>query len=275
MIRLNTVLCNDYDSRIKAAGRSLFCYSDKYLKSKYKNSDEYEIIGEVCINNQKKTLSELDIELTDGKTFCVSRPNKISRMLFKEAGYVCVGKNQYVLLLKSRLPFFITFGTGIVVLACMSVVCWNLLTTAPKGPTEIAPYNPLPQIDEAVVRIDEPVKQPVDNEQKIVRMRYTAAAVIDLSDGSIMIDMNNPNDSTQSMVLELYLASDEGNIKIAESGLIPSGYALPEMRMIENSAILSEGLYHGKFLLSYYSPSTGEKAIVDSWIDGVQVIVRE
>ena len=271
MIRLNTILHNDYDGRAKISKHNLFYYSPERFKTKCEGDQDAQVIGETCENNRKQAFAELNT----CESLRVSKPQTISRFLYKKAGYICVGDNQYVLLMKSRLPFIICAGTGMAALAGMLIVCWCLLTAEPKGPTEIAPYNPLPPVDQSAIKTEETAQQPVDGGQKVVRMQYTAAAVIDISEGSILVDMTNPGNSTQAMILELYISSDDGDIKIAESGLIPSGHALPKMQMIENVVILHEGLYHGKFLLSYYDPNTGEKAIVNSWIDNVKIIAQE
>lgn len=278
MKKLGMVLLNDYDVRIRVNKHNLFCYSAKQLNKKYLNCDDYEVIGETSSNNRKKAYAILERDY--GKGLRVSRRGRISRLKYKECGYICVGENQYVLLLKSRLPFFAAFVFGCAMLACIICICCHLLMGNAERNIEIMPYNPLPEVDKAAVEIDDPVPDSTKaasnaNGQKVVRMQYTSAAVINLSNGSIMIDMNNPSDSTHSMVLGLYIESDEGDVKIAESGLIPSGHALPAMQMIENAAILHEGLYRGKYLLSFYDPSTGEKAIVDSWISNVQIVVQE
>ena len=104
-------------------------------------------------------------------------------------------------------------------------------------------------------------------------MIYTLTAGLSLSDNSISMYFKNPNASNHDVVLELYLVDGGTEIKLAQSGLVKAGYGLYEMTVLEDSAVLQEGIYQGKYKVLYYKPDTGERALVESDIEGLTIAV--
>ena len=74
------------------------------------------------------------------------------------------------------------------------------------------------------------------------------------------------------MTATLYIQSGEKNIPIARSGLVKSGKELKTMTLMLDGISLQNGTYNGYFLLDFYDPDSGEKALMNSKIDHVKII---
>ena len=261
----------DYKKKIKYRKNEFRCYSKKQLKERYPNKD-YKVVGETKYNNKKEALGTLR---AGGETYSVSQVKSNSRILWAERGYAAVGKDSYVVLLKSRIPFLlILFGLLIGFCVCLALLIRMLVF----GPPDVPPLHPLPGVDSYVESMtDDPtIKNPTPAEGGgSVAMIYQLKASLSLSSGQIGIYFKNPNASNHDVAVQLYIVSGDKEILIAESGLIEAGYSLNRLDMIENAATLQEGLYEGKFKVIYYNPETGERALVESDINDVLITVTE
>ena len=56
---------------------------------------------------------------------------------------------------------------------------------------------------------------------------------------------------------------------------ISSGYTIQELSLAEREVELKAGQYEGLYKIYFYNPETGEKAILDTNIAGVTVVVTE
>ena len=258
----------DYEEKVSIEKTEFVCYSPKQMRDKYPDED-YNIVGEIKRKGKKKKIG--DLKLGD-KTFFVSEPNTYSKILYKRSGYVCVGENQYISLLKGRLAFLLLFLLLLLGLAGVTTILIHL--GIPSIPT-IDPYNPLPDQDpySEAMEDDESVKGVSDEGGGHVAMIYTLNATLDLSDGKISMSFKNPNESNHDAVLQMYIISGDSETLIAQSGLIKAGYSLSRLDKIEKSAILKEGRYKGKYKVIYYNPDTGERALVESDITDLEITV--
>lgn len=96
-----------------------------------------------------------------------------------------------------------------------------------------------------------------------VSLTYSNQVSIDLIEMNASLLFANPGKSNQDMVLQLVIQ----DTVILQSGRLTPGNQIMGLNMAENAAnMLVPGGYEGEFLVSYYDPSTGEKAIVNTRI---------
>ena len=107
-----------------------------------------------------------------------------------------------------------------------------------------------------------------------VSMIYTLDAKLSLKDGKIGVLFQNPNKSTHSVVVELYMVSGDDEYLIARSGLIQKGLGIDVLEF-NNSVSLAKGIYKGVYKVLFYDGTTGEKANVNSNIPGVKITVND
>lgn len=260
----------DYDDEVKLYGEELDCYSPKMMKKLYPDKDSYKIVGEVRSGNKKDAIDKIQI---GDKLRKVAEPGAFNKILNKRVGYLCVGEDEYVVLLKSRLLFLILlFGFGAGILAA-GVLIWLLLQPEP-----IEPDNPMPEPDQYIQTIPDDTGEtapPANDGGGTVSMIYKLTAKLDLSDNMISMYFKNPSESNHHVVLEMYIISGEDQILIATSGRLPAGTGLYQMEFDENSARLQEGQYQAMYKVAYYNPTTGERALVESNITDVILEVTQ
>ena len=104
-----------------------------------------------------------------------------------------------------------------------------------------------------------------------VSLTYSTDVIIDLSDKKAFVYFANPGKSNQNMVLQIVIADEV----IVQSGTIIPGFRVQELDLLENSEnMLSAGGYDGKFVVLFYDPESGEKAMVNTEIP-IKITVRE
>lgn len=96
-----------------------------------------------------------------------------------------------------------------------------------------------------------------------VSLTYSNLVNIDLGEMHASLLFANPGKSNQDMVLQLVIQ----DAVILQTGRLIPGNQITELNMTADAAaMLAPGGYEGEFLVSYYDPSTGEKAIVNTRI---------
>lgn len=255
----------DHDQKLKFEQQDISCYSKKQLEKLYPGGG-WRIVGEVCHNNKEEEIGQLRVGKKNHK---VSGVGGHGKLLNRRAGYVRVGEDEFVVILKSRIPFFI------LLLCLVSAISLTAAITLSGGggPVILNPDHPLPDVDQNVTPIED------DNSQKAdvadgggsVSMIYTLEAALDLSTGEIGIYFKNPNASSHDVVLELYAVSGGEEYLLAASGRVAAGYALSVLTLSEDAPQLSEGIYTGLYRLRCYDPDSGEMALVAPEITGVTI----
>lgn len=244
-VKYNIFSVSDYDKKIKLDRETYYGYSEKKLKKRYPE-DNYTLVGELKLDRDKKKIGEL----TTGEA--VSELNTYSRVFNRKKGYLCVGQDAYILVLRPRIPILLWFLLGALLLALLIA----LLLQFSKGPTVINPDAPLPDI--SPIEDDNSVKAEVEEGDGSVTMIWTLAAEADLTEGKVEVYFKNPNASTHDVEVELYVISGGEEILIARSDRVKAGYALNRMDILK-SVSLSEGLYTGLYRVTGYDPVTGEE----------------
>lgn len=262
----------DYEGEVKLGKHRIRCYSPKQMKKMFPEGD-YTLVGETASKSKAGKIAELLVENQD---FRVSNSGALSRLLFKRSGYIAVEGGKFIAIHTSRLPFLLLFSLLMAgTVTTSTFVATTLLTPVDPGEQ----YNPIPEPDPMVEPIEDDnsstdrVESP--NGGGFVSMSYTLQAVLDLSDGNIDIFYQNPGKSNHDVALELYVVSGDMEILIARSGLIQAGYQLTKLTFIEDSAILHEGTYNGKYKTIYYNSETGERSLVESDLANVRIVVTQ
>lgn len=262
----------DYDQTLKIEGVKIGCYSPKRMKQLYPEKN-YHIVGETKRKNKKDQTAALTVWRSRLK---VSALEDNSKLLYRKAGYVCVGEDTYVVLLKLRFLFLIWFlGLG----AGIGVVGTLLWLSLHKEPILLQPDHPLPSEDPYAETIpaeeDEPAGEAPQDGGGSVAMIYTLSVDVSLSSGKASIHFRNPSISNHDIALVLYVISGEEAYPIGQSGLVKAGNGLSTMDLDSTAAQLMPGVYTGKYKVLYYDPITGEKALVEPEITDLVVTVTE
>lgn len=268
----NIVLLPGYDKRLKLKDQDFLGFSKKTLKKTYKDKN-YIVIGEVKKEKQQENTNLLII---GNEKHSVTSLGEHSKLFNRKAGYVCVGGDNYIAILKSRVPFLILLFGLLAGIGIGAALLWNMLTG--NDVPVISPNHPLPDVDSNIEDIVGDTDIPNNNISEgggSVSMIYSLNAMLDLTDSNVDILFKNPAKSNHDVVLELYITKDNERTLIAQSGRIPAGNSLSKMDLMPGSAILSEGVYEGVYKVIYYNPLTGERALVESDITDVEVTVRQ
>lgn len=107
-------------------------------------------------------------------------------------------------------------------------------------------------------------------------MVYQKEVQISLASQTASLMFQNPSKSVNDIVLQLVITGSDGTeTVIAQSGTLSPGYKVETLDLIEGAASLSEGTYTGKLQRHLLRPDTGEKAVLNSTIEGVADTVVE
>lgn len=170
---------------------------------------------------------------------------------------------------KVRLIILITLA--VIILIALLVIVWSCAFN--KGPGVLDP--------DYAIKDEEPnVEDMGGGGDKLespegggaVSLSYSKKVRIDLSDKRAILNFGNPSKSTQDMILELVVK----DTVIIQSGRISPGKKVTRLDLDGDAhKMLTKGGYVGTFVIYYYDPETGERAVLDTKITDVQVEVRE
>ena len=278
-------LQEDYDRSLQLKGDRLLCYSPKKAKAGLPG----QVVGEVLLKTPRppkppKEGKEPKPEPPSTGRFQLGAhrlPTKnvgsYGGLFYKKAGYACVGEGKYLCVLTDRRPFL-----AILLALLASAATAVTLVLMLMGPVVLTPEHPMPDRDENSLPVvgdeDDTGGGTVESEADggFVRMHYTKRANVDLSDKNISMFFANPKKSNRSVVLELYVTVDNVDYLVAESGRVDSGYGLRKMTFNESVALVpttAQKVYLGKYVVRFYDPDSGERAVVTTEIDEVIVTV--
>lgn len=280
-------LLPDSDKTVKLGDEEFECYSKKELKKMYENSKDYKIVGETKKNNKKRAIGKI---VSGDKEFAVSEIGSNNRIFNYAAGFVKVGDDKYIQLLKFRAFILLFFALLIGIIISGIILARALMggddiidPDINKGPVII---NPMPDRDPNVVIDNDPIdggttedgtgdKPNVEEGGGSVSMIYTLEAELSLATSEISMYFKNPSNSSHDVVLELYVMNGEEPIYVSTSGRIPAGTGLYTMTFDPSKASLAMGSYEAQYRVLYYDAASGERALVESVIDDVILKVKQ
>lgn len=151
----------------------------------------------------------------------------------------------------------------LLVVGCICVAVWALLFQ--ESESSLAPDR-APQETEAnqsPIEGDDGDKMEAEEGGGAVSMMYSSYVTIDLSDELAILMFANPNKSVQDMLVQIVIRGEV----LAQSGRLTPGNKVTALNLLDGaSKKLSVGGYDGKFVISYYDTTTGEKSIVNTEI---------
>ena len=157
------------------------------------------------------------------------------------------------------------------IVLCISVTIW-VLFFRDSGPALAPDYAPQ-QTEEHAEAIPNDTDEKMESPQGggSVSLTYSNEVAIDLSDKTVSLMFANPGKSNQDMVVQIVI-QDEA---IVQSGTLKPGNQVTTLDLLDGAhKQLSPGGYDGKFVVLYYHPESGEKAIVNTEIP-VTITVNE
>ena len=163
---------------------------------------------------------------------------------------------------------FKTAQSKIILLLSIITICAVITTIVVllrnSGKDEIPEFAPQ-KVDENAEKMDDGDDEKMETEDGggAVSLTYQKKVEIQLAENLINLMFQNPQKSTKDMVLQLFITDGDQKVMIAQSELLPPGYRLKEMTLL-NTAKLSLGEHKGMFIVQYYDGETGEKAIVNT-----------
>ncbi len=273
----------EYGAKGKFEGQSIESFSPNYLKSAYPQGG-CRVLGEIGGGKNKKSIGTVQV---GQEQFSVAPCGSYRRLLWRPAGYLKVGKDEYLALMKSRLPFL---GSLLFLLAAICIMLVLLLAGNDQRPNAgddepnpgedtvvIAPDHPLPPEDKNAVPIegDNSEKTKVEEGGGALSMIYKLDCTIDLSNGDIGIYFKNPNASSHEVTVDMYIVSGGEAYLVAQSGILKAGYALERLQLLPDAPTLGEGVYAGLFRFHCYDPVTGEQAMVVPEVAGLNITVTD
>ncbi len=286
---LSIQFLSDYGHKVKLNNKEILCYSKDQLKEKYPENN-FVLIGETksLEEESKQNRDAISARYSSSIILSVDKYRKNSRLFYKEAGFLSTGKNCYIAVLKSRIPFWLHLFSGIIFLGVLLLL---LLLPREAPPDPPRPPDTDPYIQTIPPPVTEPspdTTDPPDTDYPpttdtpdtdasgggSVSMTYVLIAKTSLSTKEVGIYFANPQKSTHDVVLELYIKRGEEALLLAKSGLIPKGNSLLKMTAEEETLNrLLLGDYEGYFNVICYDSETGKEALVQPQISGVTVTV--
>ena len=100
------VFKNDYDKGFHVKDREFFCYSKRRIQSMYFDKGDYKILGETLKKPKDSPDIKGTLDMGHHTTLDVFEKHTHKRRFYKCEGYICVGQNKYIALLRKRVLFW-------------------------------------------------------------------------------------------------------------------------------------------------------------------------
>ena len=168
--------------------------------------------------------------------------------------------------------------TGILLLAlvlitsaAIGVTVWAVCfrDTKPVLAPDYAPH----QIEENAEDMGDGADEKLESAQGggAVSLTYSKEVRISLEDKKAELFFGNPSKSNQDRVIQLAVH----DTVIVQSGLLKPGNQVKKLELLEDAQdFLAPGGYEGKFVLLYYDPDSGEKAVLNTEIPVAITVVE-
>jgi hypothetical protein len=166
---------------------------------------------------------------------------------------------------KKALPIIIILVLITITSVCVSM--WALFLRKPSedDPTILSPDYAPQQKEENAESIPHDTGDKMENPEGggAVRLTYSDRVTIDLSDQVAALYFANPGSSNQDMVIQIAVQ----NTILLQSGTLSPGHQVKLLELLDGTEkMLRPGGYEGKFIILYYDPTDGEKALINTEI---------
>ncbi len=167
------------------------------------------------------------------------------------------GKGKWLPLLVGLMAVFMA--------VCIGTTVWAVFIRKPV--LALAPDYAPQQVEENATAIqgDTSKKAEAPKGGGSVTLSFSSGVTVDLSERKAHLYYGHVGESNHDLILQLVIQ----DTVIAQTGVIKPGYQVTEVELLSNvqqDILLSPGVYEGKFVLLFYHPETGEKAMMNSEI---------
>lgn len=159
----------------------------------------------------------------------------------------------------------------LITLVAVGVTIWALFfrNTTPVLAPDYAPVEE--EANAEPIGDDDSEKMEAEEGGGAVSLTYSNEVTIDLSDKAASLVFANPGKSVQDMVVQIVI----DDTVIVQSGTLKPGNQVTTLDLLDGAeSQLQPGGYDGKFVVFYYDPDTGEKAVVNTEIP-ITITVQE
>ena len=152
---------------------------------------------------------------------------------------------------------------AVITVIALGVTVWALFFRE-SGPVLAPDYAPQGEEQHAeTIPNDDGEKMEQPDGGGSVSLSYSREVTIALGEETAKLYFANPGKSNQDIVLQLVVQDQV----ILQSGTLKPGNQVTSLELLNGAAkMLSEGGYEGEFVVLYYHPETGEKAVVNTEI---------
>lgn len=164
---------------------------------------------------------------------------------------------------RNRTKLLIAILLCITILA-VGITVWALFFRDSSVPTLAPDYAPH-EMEQNAEAIPDDTDEKMENPEGggSVSLTYSNKVTIDLSDKAASLYFANPGKSNQDMVVQIAIQ----DTVILQSGALIPGQQVKLLDLLEGAEeMLQPGGYEGKFIVLYYDPTSGEKAMVNTEI---------
>ena len=245
----------NYGAQYQSGGHQIKCYTKKQMKSLYPVQD-FERVGEFAPGSKMNPIGVLE-----GKRRRPLYPYKAhSRLLYYEQGYVAVGEDRYVALLKSALPARLgILAACLVLLAAAVVFALNMdkgQEVASVPDEQVAQGGQQPELEEGAVDWEGVKPQDTGGVVPGIAIPGYKSITVDANKTDVKVNFQNPEGNP--CYFEISLLLDDGT-ELYKSKMVEPGKGLYDISL---SKALEPGEYgavvkYGTYSLADLSPMNG------------------
>lgn len=209
-MKYNIIKKADHDARGKLGRMILRCYSEKKMKELYPD-DNYTVVGEVKNGSDKKKVGEL----STGHT--VSQRGAHSLIFNCECGYLCVGEDTYVVMLRPRVLLRWLLGLALLIVIVLLILHFSMNADARPDAQGDA------LVGDHIERVEE--EDPLAGVEKLDdRIAFTGYGTAIISEKNPYLELSNPAVNTVDFV---FTVADKatGEVLAVTESVAPGKYA--------------------------------------------------
>mgnify|MGYP003292139488 CR=1 FL=1 len=198
----------DQDTTVKLDKTVYHAYSEKKLKGLYPD-DNYTVVGEVKPGSNKKQVGELNTG------HAISQRGAHSLSFNREEGYLCVGEDTYVVVLRPRVLLWWLLGLALLAVIVLLVLRFGLANpdTRPDAQDDALAGDRIERVEEEV-----PVEKLEDH------IAFTGYGKAVVSEKNPYLELTNPVINTVDFV---FTVADKatGEVLAVTESVAPGQYA--------------------------------------------------
>ncbi len=236
----------NYGGRYQSGGHQIKCYTKKQMKSLYPGQD-FERVAEFVPGSKKTTVGVLE-----GKR---KRPvyayKSHNRLLYHEKGYLAVGEDRYVALLKSAVPVRLGILAAFLVLVAAGVVFAlnvdKLQQVASVPDEQVAEAGKQLELEEGAVDWEGARPQDTGGVVPGIAIPGYKSITVDANKTDVKVNFQNPEGNP--CYFEISLLLDDGT-ELYKSKMVEPGKGIYDISL---SKALESGEYGAMVKYSTYS----------------------